>query len=350
MSAASVCYRVAIAVLVVIPCCRLIYNEYCKRKEEASTSVANDYQLWLDRWSMLAMILLLFSFPMRPLDEIFILCKYCQVISDAIWLGSKVTITFYQIARLQYCFAQDQVHSKYGYSKIWFLLLYLIGILFSFILIIEAIRFLFFREYHHDPNFGCVGEESWIGKLLYSVSFGCYAIWDWTVFICYIFKICQFYNKKQNVEESISMRIKFVVYKIAFLTLILELMSAITLSIYNTIFSMTIYWIFRLVLHTILTLENLVSVYMVYLMIDHNNEEYIKFVKMLDRMGMFFCCRSFVDISLSMDVESQLSKHVSDQKEQNEIKVVEMTVDTKSDINIPEPLPINYGTSGASPI
>ena len=66
--------------------------------------------------------------------------------------------------------------------------------------------------------------------------------------------------------------------------------------------------------------DHLISTYMIYLMIDNNNEKYVKFIILLDTIGAFCCCRLFMDIALTMDVEQELSNHAGDQSRKGTIR------------------------------
>ena len=90
-----------------------------------------------------------------------------------------------------------------------------------------------------------------IEELIINGTLFCYGVWDWTVFLCYLVKISQFYRKtgKENIEESTARRIKFVVYKMAFLTLIIEIMALFVVMGYDRIQDPNVNWIVRLILN-----------------------------------------------------------------------------------------------------
>ena len=316
-----------------LACWMIVCKEYTKRKatketEEQIPSVS--YQKWLNRWSILTMILFSMAVTIIPLNQIYILCKWIKSAYNLGYMGGKISTTFYQIARLQYCFAEEQVHSKYGYSKGLFIFLYSCGVIGSLLLVLESYRYLFVRTWHHEQYTGCDGDFTESTFIYYFIGFLCYYIWDLTVFICYIIKVCQFYKKTPDVQESVSTRIKFIVYKIAFLTFILELSSMIMVIVYNTIWEHDINWFFRLFLVVIVGLDYFISVYMVYLMLEHNDKEYVHFIKVMNNVGIFSCFKSFVDITLSMDVDGDETKNI----EEDENK--DVSIDTATKCELPE--------------
>ena len=120
-----------------IVCIYIVCKEYKKRiqMEEIDT---NKYQQRLQ----------IFSFTLLTLCPIYyfilmlwpFLCDYgLKFITSCIYLLSKILISFYQIARLQYCFSSQQLHSsKHAYAKTVFIYLYLHGISLIIMLIIDV--------------------------------------------------------------------------------------------------------------------------------------------------------------------------------------------------------------------
>ena len=332
MSASQIAFDVcAVAAQIIFAylCCRIIHKEYKKRKSEAELTISNTYQKWLNRWSMLAMILLTMALAIKPIEKWYPLCKWIYVLSLYFYFQAKVIITFYQIARLQYCFSTAQMHSKYGYSKGWFIFLYMNGVIISIVITCALFIVLFLTKWHpNEYNVCIVADSSSITDMVIPIGVIFFLLWDLTVLICYIIKICQFYRKKDNVQESITLRIKFVVYKIGFLTLIVELLTIISLLVGPAIFGGDVHFILRLITVILLISESFACVYMVYLMIAHNDKEYVMFVKRLDKIRMFCCCKSFVEVALSMDdeIEEEVMENGMTRR---------TTVDTRTEVETP---------------
>ena len=309
-------------------CFRLVYKEYTKRKLQTET-VSNAYQTWLNRWSMLALILLTVCLAVKPLEKWYPLCKWVFVISAYFYLQAKVIITFYQIARLQYCFAQSQVHSKYGYSKGWFIFLYVNGLIILIALTYLCLKSVFIGKWHRDKHMVCYIDSSAERDIIRRILVIYFILWDWTVFGCYIMKICQFYKKNDNAHKSVLSRVKFIVYQITFLALILELLSLFSVMVAPVMVKFDVHVILRLVIVILVISESFGTAYIVYLMLAHNNTEYVIFIKRLDRFGIFCCCRTFVDIALSMDIEVELGKEVEQNRKGTDL-------DTRTVIEMPQ--------------
>ena len=269
------------------------------------------------------------------LTQFYVLCKWITILCNFLWITARITITFYQIARLQYCFSAQQIHShKYGYSKRWFIFLYVVGAIFWLFYVIYSFLKIFVSKYYYDPDTWtpCTSDRLNANFWFYGVL--CYYLWDWTVFGCYIVKICQFYRKNDDIEVAIWMRIKFVVYKISFLTLIIEVSAAVVMVLWNEIWYYKMHWILRSVVMSFNISDYFISMYMVFLMIDNNNAEYIQFVKKLNKIGMFCCCKSFVDVAMTMDGEEN--------DEEQEVR--KMTMDTRTIDPMPEPIAVRTRT------
>ena len=316
--------KATVAITTAILCWRTVYKEITNRKvdnmhtkePQNNNEPPNLFQKWLDRWSMLTFIFASTAVTIMPFDQIFTICRFIRAFTYFFYFQAKIWITFYQIARLQFCFAQSQVHSKYGYSKRWFIFLYFNGVILTIFNVYSQIDTAFVSKYHRHSYRTCIADESsnWevIEELIINGTFFYYGVWDWTVFMCYIIKICQYYKKSDKVEESISKRIMFIVYKIAFLTAILEVVALIVVILYDVIHDDGVNWILRLILNVFLVFEAFITVYLVYLMVDHNNNEYVVFIKRLNTIGMFCCCKSFVDIALEMEIVDSIELEKGD--------------------------------------
>ena len=333
-------FQSVICLIVSIVCWRIVYKEFIRYKATWDEHVAgNVYQRRLHRLSLATLIVSSLPMTILPFEKIGILCKWMRTIWQICYFQGKFMITFYQISRLQYTFAKDQIYSKYGYSKSWFRFLYSFGIIGLFPITIYQLIELFWGSWTlSDKIRTCdtepTAETQWISPVIAIMAIICYAVWDWTILSCYIIKICQFYKKTDNIHSVISTRIKFIMHKITFLTFFLEF-AALTTVILNwyLIINDDIPVPVVCVMVAVMDFESLLSVYMVYLMIEHNSKEYINFVKIMDKIGIFFCCTSFVDIALSMDVEDQMSKHVQDQQKRKNTNI-----DTRTTDGLPEPI------------
>ena len=112
-------------------CCRILYpmafaivfrvfiKQYCRIKHENKMNPVRNskYQKWLDLWSLLTLFLLAIINISYMMHRVPIICEYhIYQISSTIYGLVSITFIFYQIARLQYIFSAEQIHStKYAY-------------------------------------------------------------------------------------------------------------------------------------------------------------------------------------------------------------------------------------------
>ena len=322
---------IAISLLISL---RLVQNEYYKRKKEKLFHLPdNIYKTWLDIWSLTVMCIPIIWFIIVLFQPVQSICKYITSIRFYLWHLNKYLITFYQIARLQYCFSVNQIHStKYGYSNLWFVFLYINGIGLIIFSLTLAIYYMIIPQwqYNHDIH-GCIiihgGDYPYLTMyhIISVMPFVWYYLWDWTVLLSYIIKITQFYRRKVSVPETVSNRIKYILQKILFLTIILEVSFSCSAASWG--FGQRIPVQLEFIWGII---DMLLTVNIMYLMIDHNNEKYIKLIKTLHRIGIFICCNYFVENALKVYDEDN-----GDQENENK----EQSMDTKSNKNnIPTPL------------
>ena len=115
--------------IVAVCFCGFIFiKEYSKRKTQISLHKTSIYQKLLNIWSLMIIIysILTCIFAAISLIPIYIFCYLGTIFTSTLWAHCKDLLTFYQIARLQYCFLNKQIHSKqYGYPQYLFYIYYI---------------------------------------------------------------------------------------------------------------------------------------------------------------------------------------------------------------------------------
>ena len=330
-------FCVGLIIIALLVSFKIIHSEYLKRKNETTVHTQKSLNIW-SHTVMFIPILWLIIVLFQPIQSI---CKYVTSIRYALWHWNKYLITVYQIARLEYTFSVNQIHStKYGYPNAWFVFLYLNGIGLIISQLFTSIYFSFFSNWEYIEQIqGCIIEYKYFGgesvPILQFSSFCTvwFFLWDWIVLFSYIIKIIQFYRKRAvDVPDSVLNRIKFILQKILFLTIILEL------SFWGSGAS----WAFASVLSFQMELiwgiiDMALTVFIVYLMIDHNNEEYIKLIKFLNSMRIFFCCHCFVLNVMEFDHNQDKAKEMAINTQNGAENAKEETLDTKTN-NMPQTL------------
>ena len=208
------------------------------------------------------------------------------------WMVSvRATITLYQSGRLQYIFSDTQMHSKkYGYPKWIFIVLYSGYILYIihlwiFVWIMYPARFT--EDYH------CAFSKTHIGKQWYYVGSVTYYLWDLACLFFYIYKICILKKVRFAIpnggDKKIIKRINYSLNKITVLTLCYEFIGIISniFVMYTEINKHGIIWV--IVREIIKMNEHISGAWMIYLMIEHNDEEYQKVLRILNKCKLCYC-------------------------------------------------------------
>ena len=185
----------------------------------------------LDLWSFLTLLSSVIVPFLHLSRQIPVLCEYTFSLSYSTMGIQKVLFTYYQIARLKYCFSSDSIHStKYGYPSCLFTYLYSMGIILSIGYVISF--FLILEPKENDANNGCfIGVSPvWsVDTLIFVINYACYFLWDWLVLFLYIYKIYQLKkHQKRNSKTfspQVNNRILFILSKIVFLTVIYEILA-----------------------------------------------------------------------------------------------------------------------------
>ena len=246
----------------------------------------------------------------------------------------RITITFYQTSRLQYTFSSEQIHStKYGLSKCTFALLYFNVICFIVIFIISTIADIAIMDVKYlSGRYVCVSAEgeTFFGDWM-TLFFIWFLLWDWTVMGIYFYKCYQFARKNMdNVDDKVKLRIKFILSKISFLTILLEIEAAIFLVLgrLNAVSKGTGGIGLRVIGWMLISFDGLFCAYIVWLMLSHNDDKYVQFIKVLDRMKICCCFQWFINNVMLYSEEKQLGDVVIEEEKAKDL--------TYTDHNIPE--------------
>ena len=320
----------------------ILFKEYQSQKQlKQDQLLKNNYQKSM-RFFSISTIIGCLLFQIFSLNSVFN-CSRLQSMTELFWYQNRTLTTFYQISRLQYTFSVDQIHSqKYGYSKKTFILLYIMGIIYAIFIFIRQIAELSVSQQVEEPPFRCIVRN--IQHIMDGLSYNIivafvsfyYLVWDGTVVILYIKKCYQFAKKNVgNIEESVSLRIKFILSKILFLTLLLEIWIIISHFSYQGFIANQIGIV---VCHFLYTLDGFISAFLVWLMLSHNEEKYTQFVQILDQAKICCCFKWFINIGLdyghknAMQVRRVISTTSTNEKENDLTCTVQQSDETPQKI------------------
>ena len=232
------------------------------------------------------------------------LCKFSMFIALICFLCQVLFMGWYQLSRLYYCFANAQIYSNKGYSKRLFTFMYVAGII---ILSLYGTGLLFgYNEralfintkcgYRRDGMYFAVTVKMplsdsqsinalFIGLLVFA--------WDLLTLLLYIVKIQSLHGQTKN-DPNIYSRIMFILYKITVLTLLYQIAGFIevcmgftsaTLLDSNSTF-------YRVTLVITGQIMGLAMNYSMYLMMDHNNDKYHRFLRLIYYLRFhWICCK-----------------------------------------------------------
>lgn len=273
-------FPIAISVVLFI-----LKKEYKKRIDSTAKKVGTcKYQKSLDFWSLSTILLslsTLFSFFIHKIPSI---CNYNYGLFESLWVLTQATLTFYQIARLEYCFSAKRIHSeKYGYSDLVFKVLYMNGFLYMI-----YVSILTWFSYH-VTDLGCYGCEivnSQLYYILVPIATVWFYAWDWTVLSMYFYKMYQLKKHKIFDNPVVYSRVKFIMNKIVLLTVIYEI-KVVLIVLLNTI--LLDLPISSILIPVFIMVDVISTVVIIYLMVEHNNDEFIITMK-----RCCCCCSSFI--------------------------------------------------------
>ena len=241
----------------------------------------------LDLWSLLTLIASIILSVLHIMRKIPLICAIAYTLTFSVMGIQKILFTYYQIARLKYCFSISQIHSdRYGYPNYMFYVLYFIG----FLLAIAYLKvFSMGIDVYDIGGYGCNIQPFSVNAAqftLFLVTFITFFLWDWIVLGLYVYKVYQLQNHKIHHEfkQNVNDRILFILRKIIFLTILYEILAVFDVIPHFIILlhpDIQFYNIFAF------SLDSVSGSLLMLLMIERNNDKYIKFVQLISMSG---CC------------------------------------------------------------
>jgi len=330
----------SIAICVVL---KIVHKDYDNRQEYMKQ--ANNIRLPKDMiiWSSTTYASILITLLIFLLRKINPICTYIYFLYPPSVMWPLISLSFFQIARLRFCFSQSSVHNQFGYKQWVFYVLYTAGLAIFVIGIALSRVKLQIVELPHKS--GCTWDPT--PFLLSGVTFITlvYVIWDWSVLALYIAKIVQFKRKTQTklrkettteieivhtdrtstvrarsgtelvtrsmsveqIEQSnenmhtVFQRIDDILNKMLMLTLFVEA-SFVIGALYSVLTGRLLEEVSPALINNnlVLTFQLIVVAYMLFLMMEHNQNEYYAFLKAL-RMVNFCCCCCFRSLAEHLD-------------------------------------------------
>ena len=157
-----------------------------------------------------------------------------------------------------------------------------------------------------------------------------YYSWDISILFLYILKVRQIHKKGKHIqtEKVNSNKIKLILLKIVILTLFWELDSFVISAVY---FGTKYYTIYNPIISPIIwCIDYLIAYYIVILMMEHNNHKYLTLIKVLNKCGLFCCCKQLVTNSIAdatyLKIDISNSGHFKSNRPKTKLKFMFVTV------------------------
>ena len=261
----------------------------------------NIYQKSLHHLSLITFILILSACLLNATKFIPILCVFGPQFSLMIQTLFRISLTFYQIARLQYTFNDNNNHSKkYAYSSKIFYISYIYGVILTLYLLIVP-WFIYMVQLHQKMMFECNYKFTKSSNILLLIMISAYYLWDIPILLLYINKIRAIKRKKfsgsntkvttktnnnDNNDTIILGRINYILIKITILTILYEIAGSLALI---SIRFLNMNHDKESILREFgIVIDSIVMMFIVHLMMEYNDNKYMKLVKILFRFKL--CC------------------------------------------------------------
>ena len=160
---------------------------------ENTKTANNKYKTMLNTWSLITILLAILTFLFFIVGSIpSPICGIGYTAGMVCFVNIKMTLTFYQIARLQYLFLDKRlISTKYGFSKWIFYALYSVGIICTVLISIAMVNGIAIRRGKYECFM--IFKLGWSKYIIPLIPV--YYVYDAVVSGMYVFKIIQIKNE-----------------------------------------------------------------------------------------------------------------------------------------------------------
>ena len=198
-------------------------------------------------------------------NSLCIISESCNVTAFIIQM---LSMEYFQLSRLYYCFSRDRVYSAKGYPRSLFIIMFAAFTISGLVAIVSHIMFQV--ESHCGRNM-----DHLPSRHILSGSVVCLFLLDIFTAFLYWIKIRKLQGLRQSTDSKINRNIQTILYRVLLLTLF-----------YLVITFISIY----IVIRAFVGIESVAYSVSIYLMLDHNIEEYAHFLKGVKRLKLHWCC------------------------------------------------------------
>eukprot|EP01084_Bolivina_argentea_P278409 475608_1 len=307
-----------IALLCFILNIKILNKQHKKRKSCDSKFTTKSLELF----SLLS-VLFAALYNMDNIVRYFpISCKFSNPLSISLIACQFYFIGLYQLSRLHYCFSQTQVYSNKGYPNWLFTIMYTVGTLwlincwiFPYVFAPWKLMCGINSKFQYFPKKSLLTENS-LASIWTNISSLCYFIWDCITLLLYIVKVYTFRNKYKSEQIQVYKRIMCILSRIVILTLGYEI-PLIWCTIAEIIRKMTInedtLVFMRIVRASSYLLSSVIASYSIFLMQQHNSEEYKQFLKVVHfvKCDVVCCCCCKAIIRYELGIEQNQTESIA---------------------------------------
>ena len=281
-------------------------------------------------WSLVCLISALISSLLSAVSYFNGICHFGSFLYYLFGAFTFSSLGFYQLSRLYYCFANDQIHSDKGYPKLVFVAMGIMGALHAiynpliyvftengFAIKTECginknTQFYYISLYQSQNN-----DNNALYNILILLATAMSLGWDIMTLLMYYCKIRSF-KEYQSTKPVVQKRINFILSKILIITLFYQITTYMIIFIFSigdnlVTDEQNYFYIVGSIVRTLLLIIYSMSMY---LMMEHNEHSYIIFLRIISccRLDWICCCcicRNLPQQQL-MELQRRKTKDVGD--------------------------------------
>eukprot|EP01084_Bolivina_argentea_P119072 211179_1 len=288
-------------------------KEIKRRKSTDVKFTTNSLRLF----SLISMVTHVFYVALHIIEYFPIFCRFTSALIFIFLCLQFVFMGFFQLSRVYYCFSQSKVYSKKGYPTYIFIIMFTIGILlFLNVCIYPLVFTLWNTECGINSKYQFYPKQSLLLQNTENISIGIWVnvtvfifiIWDLLTLLLYIIKVYSF-RKYKSKDIKVYRRIMSILQRILILTVMYEIAASSTIIMTFVEAVITDQHMIKIV-KVLNKLAFMITAgfghYSMYLMQQHNDKQYYKFLKGLAffKLHYIFCfCKYAINQVLELELE-----------------------------------------------
>ena len=230
-----------------------------------------------------------------------------------VYFAQFLSLSLYQLSQLHYCFSNQQLHAKNGYPLWVFVVMISIGIILWIAGIVQHVfvdtlpsdcgytdELSFFYRYRAKAILfdGDSFRDEWMKQVYVLWNFTVAVVsqfWDLVILLLYLFKMTKIGKIHKSKHDGVWENVLSILHRVVTVTVFYQICSLCATILFTAVSLLqnhenTNSIVYELRTGGLIVCCNVLWSFSIYLMMDHNTNIYVYFLRVLRRFGLKYCC------------------------------------------------------------